>query len=175
MLERIQYIDDIVLNWVGKLHSPVRNKIMAAITSLGNKGIIWFALCIPFLIYEPLRLIGANILVGLAIAHLSGEIIIKHIVCRVRPCHKLDEDQLIIKKPKYYSFPSGHTTASFSVVAVTALRCPLYVSIPVCIMALLIGFSRIYLRVHYLTDVLVGLVLGLICGILSVQIFNATF
>lgn len=175
MLERIQYIDDIVINWVGKLHSPIRNKIMVAITTLGNKGIVWFAFCLPFLIVKPWRITGANILVALAIAHLAGEIIIKHIVCRIRPCHKLDEDQLIIKKPKYYSFPSGHTTASFAVVAVTALRCPWYVWAPVLVVAGLIGFSRVYLRVHYLTDVLVGAVLGLICGILAVQIFNAMF
>lgn len=174
MLKRVQYIDDIVLDKIVKLHTPRRNKIMTFITRMGNMGIVWFAMCMPFLIYRPWRSIGVNFLVGLVIAHLTGEICIKHIVCRVRPCHKLDDDELIVKRPRYYSFPSGHTTASFSVVAVAWMRCwP--VAIPVTILAFLIGFSRVYLRVHYLTDVVAGAVLGLFCGFLSVELLRAMF
>ena len=140
MLKRVQYIDDIVLDKIVKLHTPRRNKVMTFITRMGNMGIVWFAMCMPFLIYRPWRSIGVNFLVGLVIAHLAGEICIKHIVCRMRPCHKLEDDELIVKRPRYYSFPSGHTTASFSVVAVAWMRCwP--VAIPVTILAFLIGFS----------------------------------
>ena len=172
MLERVQYFDDIVLSWIGKLHTPRRNKLMVFVTRLGDKGLVWFAMCVPFLIYKPWRLTGANILVGLVMAHLAGEILIKHLVCRVRPCHKLDDNELVIKRPRYYSFPSGHTTASFSVVAVTALQCwP--GAIPVVILARLIGFSRLYLRVHYFTGVVAGALLGLLCGFLSVELFRA--
>ena len=103
MLERVQYFDDIVLSRIGKLHNPRRNKLMVFVTRLGDKGLVWFAMCVPFLIYKPWRLIGANILVGLVIAHLAGEILIKHLVCRVRPCHKLDDHELVIKRPRYYS------------------------------------------------------------------------
>ena len=128
-------------------------------------------MCLPMIIYTPWRFFGANIIVGLAIAHLAGEIIIKHIVGRVRPCHKLEDNQLVVKRPKYYSFPSGHTTSSFSVFAVTLFRCwPL--AIPVLFVAVMIALSRIYLRVHYLTDVVVGMVLGFLCGGISVIIFN---
>ena len=97
---------------------------------------------------------------GLAWAHLMGEIIIKHIVKRVRPCHTLDDDEQLIDRPRFYSFPSGHTTASFAMVGVALM------------LAMLIAFSRIYLRVHYLTDVIAGMILGLTCGICSVLIFN---
>lgn len=175
MLERIQYWDDNIINWVGRLHTPILNKIMIAISTLGSKGFIWFAICIPFLVYRPWRMTGANILVGLSIAHIAGELIIKHVVCHIRPCNKLEDDELIVKRPRYYSFPSGHTTASFAVVAVTAFRCQPAVSIPILVLAFLMGFSRLYLRVHYLTDVLCGLVLGLLCGFLSVEIFNHLF
>ncbi|MGN0551357.1 MAG: phosphatase PAP2 family protein [Acutalibacteraceae bacterium] len=174
MFEKIQYYDDRVINWIAKIQSPRRNKLMIFFTRLGDKGLIWFTLCAPFFIFPQTRLVGTNILVALVMAHLAGEVLIKHLVCRIRPCHKLDEDENIIKKPKYYSFPSGHTTSSFSVVAVTLFRFwP--VAIPVTIIAFLIAFSRLYLRVHYLTDVLAGMMLGLLCGFLSVELFNTIF
>lgn len=174
MFQRIQYLDDTFINWVGRLHTPLLNKIMITTSALGSKGIIWFSLCIIFLIYKPWRMMGANIIVGLVIAHIAGELIIKHVVCRIRPCHKLEDDELIVKRPRYYSFPSGHTTSSFAVLAVvTFYYWP--IAVPVLFVAMLMGFSRIYLRVHYPTDVLCGMVLGLLCGFLSVEIFNHMF
>lgn len=171
MFQRIQYMDDVFLNWIGRLHKPVLNKVMAVISALGSKGIIWFMICIPFLIIPSARLTGLNIIVGLAITNISGEAVIKHIVCRVRPCHKLEDDELIVKRPRYYSFPSGHTASSFSVVAVVAFRMwPL--AIPIALLASIMGFSRLYLRVHYLTDVICGIILGLLCGFLSVELFD---
>ena len=109
---------------------------------------------------------------GLAWAHLMGEIIIKHIVKRVRPCHTLDDDEQLIDRPRFYSFPSGHTTASFAMVGVALMRCKVITFMPILMLAMLIAFSRIYLRVHYLTDVIAGMILGLTCGICSVLIFN---
>lgn len=171
MIERVQFFDDVILSWMGKFHTPRRNKIMSFLSKIGEGGIIWFTMCIPMLIYSPWRFLGANIIFGLAIAHVSGEIIIKHIVRRVRPCHRLEDDQLVVKRPKFYSFPSGHTTSSFSVFAVTLFRCwPL--SIVVLFFAAMISLSRLYLRVHYFTDVVVGVFLGFTCGAFSVIIFN---
>ena len=109
---------------------------------------------------------------GLAWAHLMGEIIIKHIVKRVRPCHTLDDDEQLIDRPRFYSFPSGHTTASFAMVGVALMRCKVITFMSILMLAMLIAFSRIYLRVHYLTDVIAGMILGLTCGICSVLIFN---
>lgn len=174
MLQRIQYLDDSFINWIGRLHKPMLSKVMIVISAMGSKGFIWFCLCAPLLIQQRFRMVGVNIILGLAIAHVAGEIIIKHIVCRIRPCHKLEDEDLIVKRPRYYSFPSGHTTASFSVLAVLLCQYrPL--AIPVAFVALLMGFSRIYLRVHYLTDVVCGMILGLLCGFLSVEIFIHMF
>lgn len=172
MFKRIQSIDDVVIEKITKLHSPLKNKIMIAVSTSGNMGLLWFAICLPFLINPPWRATGANIVFGLCIAHLMGEIIIKHIVKRTRPCHSLKEEEQIIHKPKYYSFPSGHTTASFSVLGVTMLRCSAPVVLAVLFLALLMGFSRIYLRVHYLSDVVAGAFLGFLCGFASVSLFD---
>ena len=173
MFKKIQSVDDVVLRKISKLHTPVLNRIMIAASTSGNMGLVWFAICLPFLINPAWRSTGANIIVGIGWASLMGELLIKHIVRRVRPCHTLNDDEQLINKPKYYSFPSGHTTSSFSVVGVTMLRCGLPVVACVLALACLIGFSRIYLRVHYLSDVVAGVVLGIICGFASVSIFES--
>jgi len=172
MLKKLKELDLKVLKAIKKLHNHTNNRIMAVITHLGTGGSVWFALCIPLIISRQLRTAGLNILLSLFITWLIGEITIKRLVARVRPSEELPEDEQIIKRPKFYSFPSGHSASSFSVVAVTILRSPLWIIIPVAILAALIAFSRLYLRVHYLTDVVAGVVLGLGCGFSSVAIYN---
>lgn len=175
MFKKINKLDELVLKNIIKLHSPAMNKVMAAITTLGNMGVIWFAFCLPLLLTHKWRSVGINIIIGLVITHIMGEGLIKHIVCRKRPCHRFEEDEQIIDKPKYYSFPSGHSAASFSVFAVVVIRCGPIFWVPVLIMASLIAFSRVYLRVHYLTDVIAGVLLGFICGTCSVFLFDHMF
>lgn len=172
MFGRIQNIDNRVLDNISRIHKPALNKIMITASRAGNAGIVWLAICLPFLINSNWRATGANFVFGLAWAHLMGEIIIKHIVKRVRPCHTLDDDEQLIDRPRFYSFPSGHTTASFAMVGVALMRCKVITFMPILMLAMLIAFSRIYLRVHYLTDVIAGMILGLTCGICSVLIFN---
>ena len=125
MFGRIQNIDNRVLDNISRIHKPALNKIMITASRAGNAGIVWWAICLPFLINSNWRATGANFVFGLAWAHLMGEIIIKHITF-----------------------------------------------MPILMLAMLIAFSRIYLRVHYLTDVIAGMILGLTCGICSVLIFN---
>lgn len=172
MFGRIQNIDNRVLDNISRIHKPALNKIMITASRAGNAGIVCWAICLPFLINSNWRATGANFVFGLAWAHLMGEIIIKHIVKRVRPCHTLDDDEQLIDRPRFYSFPSGHTTASFAMVGVALMRCKVITFMPILMLAMLIAFSRIYLRVHYLTDVIAGMILGLTCGICSVLIFN---
>ena len=123
MFGRIQNIDNRVLDNISRIHKPALNKIMITASRAGNAGIVWWAVCLPFLINSNWRATGANFVFGLAWAHLMGEIIIKHIVKRVRPCHTLDDDEQLIDRPRFYSFPSGHTTASFAMVGVALMRC----------------------------------------------------
>ena len=172
MFRRIQSIDDKVIDNIIKFRSPLKNKIMIAASSAGNLGIIWFVICLPFLIFAPWRLTGVNIIFSLGFTQLICELILKRIVRRERPVWSLPDEEQLIHRPKYYSFPSGHTSASFCVVAVTLLRAPWPVVLIVLFCALMISSSRVYLRVHYLSDVVVGAILGLLCGSASVAIFN---
>jgi len=166
-------MDALILRKIKKLHNRTNNRIMAVITTLGTGGFIWFIMCIPFLFFEGHIDTAINIPFGIFIAWLVGEITIKRLVCRVRPSEQIPDNEQIIKRPKYYSFPSGHSASSFAVVAVAIIRCNIFIIIPVIILASLIAFSRIYLRVHYFTDVFAGVVLGLVCGFGSVAIFDS--
>ena len=172
LLAKIKDLDERVINNISRLHSPAMNVIMKTASRSANVGIVWWLICLPFLIRAEWRNTGINFVIALVITHLMGEGLIKHLVKRVRPCHGLDDDEQIINRPRFYSFPSGHSAASFAMVGVALMRCRLIVFIPILLLASLIAFSRLYLRVHYLTDVLAGAALGFICGVGSVLFVN---
>lgn len=172
MFDKIQRIDDKVIDNIIKYRSPWKNRIMIAFSTLGNMGLIWFAFCMPFLIYGPWRMTGVNMIFALALNQLLSEVILKRIVRRERPVWHLSDEEQLIHRPKYYSFPSGHTAASFAMAGVTLLKCGPWTIALVLFLASMIGFSRVYLRVHYLSDVVAGMVLGLIFGSSSVAIFD---
>lgn len=165
MLKKIQHIDEQVVKKIARIHTPFLNKIMVLATRLGNGAFLWWiTLCFPFLLRKSTRETGVYLTLALGVTFVTGEIIIKHIIGRIRPSSKLDDEELIIKRPKDYSFPSGHTASSFTAFTVTLLRCPAFIFIPVLFAALTISFSRMYLRVHYLSDVVCGAILGILSG-----------
>ncbi len=169
MLERVQAWDDKVLLWLAKRHTKFLNRLLIFVTTTGDNGFIWFALCLPFLLMNKWRLTGFTILAAMGIASLTGEVTIKHIVKRVRPCNKAFEGYLLIENPPHYSFPSGHTTASFAVAAVFMCMCQQWY-LPVLLYALLISFSRLYLLVHYPSDVIAGMLIGTVCGLVAIPV-----
>ena len=173
MLNRIIQLDNKVIKNIKRLHNKGMNLVMSFITKLGSGALVWFVLSTVMLLQIKTARTALNIMFALLITLIMGEGIIKHAVKRVRPSEILPEEEQIVDPPKFYSFPSGHTASSFSVVAVTILRCSPWLFVPVFILASAIGFSRLYLRVHYLSDVVAGAILGLTCGSLSVPAWNA--
>lgn len=170
MLNRIKNWDDKVLTVINKKHTPKLNKLMILITTMGNNGYVWFAFALPFLFMNKWRLTGFTILFSMGISWFGAEIAIKHIVGRIRPCYKtFKNNELLIKNPSQYSFPSGHTATSFAVATVVMVLFPVGF-IPTLILACLIGFSRMYLLVHYPTDVLAGIIFGILCGIIAIPV-----
>ena len=169
MLRKIKQLDNLIVEKIAHLHNPVLNKIMIIFTKLGNGAFIWWiTLSFPFLVIDSTRTTGIYLTIALGVTYVTGELIIKPIFSRTRPSTHLDDHELIIKRPKDYSFPSGHTASSFTAATVTVLMCPLYIFIPVLIGALIISFSRMYLRVHYFSDVICGAFLGISSGIVCV-------
>lgn len=169
MFSRIQDWDNRMLDRIARMRTKRLDKIMVFATTLGNNGLIWFALSIVLLFFQRFRTSGITIIIAVSLSWLCGEIAIKNLVGRVRPCHKVAEEHLLIKNPPHYSFPSGHTTSSFSAATVMMLFNPV-IAIPMFILAFLIAFSRTYLLVHYPTDVFAGAALGIIFGFISVPL-----
>lgn len=137
--------------------------LMPKITWLGNNGLIWILAAVVLLCLKKRRRYGVLLLAGLAIGLLVGNIILKNAVARPRPCWLDPTVQLLIAVPRDYSFPSGHTMAS--VIGATVLTGADRRFAPVAIpLAVLIAFSRLYLFVHFPSDVLASVVIGLAIG-----------
>jgi len=152
------------------IYSPAMDKIMVTITCTGNLGLVWILMALVLLASDTKRQYGYTMLIALLLCITIGNLIIKNIAKRNRPFfHK--NYKLLIKQPWDYSFPSGHTLSSFA--AATVL---LYLNENVGILAIgyacLIALSRLYLRVHFFTDVFFSMFLGTALGIFSIKLFE---
>lgn len=173
MFRRLQNLDYTVVRSITAIHRPAYDKVMVFFTRAGMGALIWWvAFVLPFVISRRYREVSAIMTAALGFNYLSGEQIIKRLVGRIRPSNMIDDDEMKISKPKDHSFPSGHTASSFCAFMVTLLCCSPLIWVPALVLACLISFSRLYLRVHYLTDVLGGMMLGLFNGALTVFVFT---
>lgn len=154
-----------------KISNPVLDKIMVVFTMLGEFGAVWSLLGIALIIESKYRIIGLMILATLIFTTIMGEGIIKHLVKRSRPCKDMTQNDLVVRKPSTYSFPSGHTASSFAVANVL-FACFTSVGVVFLIIASLIAFSRMYLYVHYPTDIIAGIALGLLCSQATMYMFQ---
>lgn len=163
MLENIKAIDEKILTNISKIRRPFLDKIMVILSRSGNTGTIWIFISLLVYILSNNLKNALKIALALFVTGFLGEIVIKTLVGRVRPSKAISQDQLLIKKPKTYSFPSGHTSSSFAAALTISFEYP-QLAVPAFLLASSIAFSRLYLRVHYPSDVLAGIVLGLICS-----------
>ncbi len=151
------------------LQNRVFDAIMPTITKLGDGGAIWIIFSIILMCTKKYRKVGITSLLAISIGAIFTEGVIKHLVERVRPIIAYPIDNPLIKLPTSSSFPSGHTASSVAVAYVLCTYIKRY-RVYFISLAALIGFSRIYLYVHYFSDVMGGVVVGLMCGILAVFI-----
>ena len=169
----IQIIDNSILQFIQiNMRSSIMDKVMILITNLGNGARIWMLIGIVFLINKKYRRFGFMIIVALMLCFIVGNLSIKPLVARVRPFNAMPLlDGLLIKPPTDFSFPSGHTMCSFA-SAVVIFYMNKRIGIFALILSFLIGFSRLYLYVHYPSDVFLGMVIGILMGSMSIIIFN---
>ena len=159
-------MDWAILNWIQDIFaSPFMDFIVPKITSLGNGGLIWIVM-IYLITTKKYRKTGIFVLVGLLIGLVIGNGIIKNVVARPRPCWINTDFMLLIPCPTDFSFPSGHTQSSMIAATILTLTNKKwgYVAIP---LAILIALSRLYLYVHFPSDVLAGGVIGIAIGIVT--------
>ena len=166
MLEFIQNADWTILHWIQEnLRCGALDFILPKLTLLGEAGAIWIAVGLALLISKKYRKYGVCLIAALVAGLLICNIGLKNIVARPRPCW-LETIDLLVKNPRDYSFPSGHTWSAVTGawVATAANRKFGYAAIP---LAIALAFSRLYLFVHFPSDVLAGALLGALLGILA--------
>lgn len=152
-----------ILNAIQHWRTPVLDRIMLLATHLGDGGALWLVAALVLLLLPKTRRIRFAVSVSLLLEVLCCNVILKPLVGRIRPRDVNQAVTLLVPRPLDYSFPSGHTGGSFA--AVSALyfgKKKLW--IPCLVLACLIAFSRLYLYVHFPTDVLAGAALGILTG-----------
>ena len=168
-----------ILDWIAaNLWCPTLDFLMPIITTFGDGGIFWIAISVILMITKKYRKTGLSMAFALTMGLLVCNIILKPGVARIRPYdfqlqYFAKEIQLIAGGMHDFSFPSGHTIASFEAATAILLRHK-KLGTAAMILAILIAFSRMYLYVHYPTDVIASVFLGIGLAFLASWIVDKT-
>ena len=164
MLQTLQNLDWTILEGIRNIFGcKFLDALMPIITRLGDAGLIWIAAGLVLIATKKYRRNGVMLLCALLCGVLIGNVALKHLIARSRPCWIRTDVPMLIAVPKDYSFPSGHTLSSvIGAYMLTAANKKFgWAAIP---LAALIGFSRLYLYVHFPSDVLAAAVFGIAIG-----------
>ena len=153
-----------ILDWIqSHLRCGFLDAVLPVITRTADHGELWIILALVLLVIRNQRKYGAAVACGLVLDLVSCNLLLKPLVGRIRPFAVNTAVELLVKAPLDASFPSGHTAASFAAVfALKAAGSPLWK--PALAVAVVIAFSRLYLYVHWPSDVLAGALLGAAVG-----------
>ena len=156
------------LNWIQEnWHNDVLTTVLRWITTLGNGGILWILLSLLLWIPRKTRKCGISMSLSLLLCGILGNLILKPWIGRIRPYDINTSIELLLPALSDFSFPSGHTYAAFA-GAVTLFIFYKKTGIAALILACLIAFSRLYFYVHFPTDIMAGMVMGILLACLSV-------
>lgn len=160
----IQLIDERILEFIhNNLHNNLLDRVMVFITNLGHAGIIWIIISCILILQKQYRKVGIMVMISIMLSRIIGEVVLKNIICRQRPCVYKPIAKILVNIPRSYSFPSSHSFISFAAATILAKEIKKY-ALLFLILATLIAFSRVYLYVHYPSDIMVGSILGGVCG-----------
>lgn len=159
-------MDGNILLWIQEnLRNDILTPVMRFITSLGDRGYIWIVIALLLLIPKKTRCIGLLTGFALLLAHTLNNVCIKGFVQRTRPYEVVPGLTSLLGALKSTSFPSGHTASSIAAALVLYKSLPKAYGIPALILAGLIAFSRMYMGVHYPTDILGGILVGTVSAL----------
>ena len=168
----ITKVDFMILDWIQEnLRCEFLDKLLPAVTFLGNKGWFFVLVAAVLLAIPKTRRWGAWLFVSLSLGLIFCNMLIKNVVARTRPYNQVENITLLIDKLSDYSFPSGHTVVAFEFFTVVLLMPVKKVyKVLAGILAFLLAFSRLYLYVHFPSDVLAGILLGSLFGVMGCRI-----
>lgn len=165
--------DSSILLWIQEyVRNPILNPVFVVITHLGDAGIFWIAMSLLLCCFKKTRKAGIFGLVALIFSVLVNNVFLKNVIGRIRPYEIITGLECIIKHASDASFPSGHTGASIAAATVYVKELPKKFSIPALVLAILISLSRLYVGIHYPTDVIAGAIIGAALGILACALGN---
>ncbi len=172
----ITQIDFFILNAIQGIRNPFLDFVMPIITFLGSGGIIWITAAIILIIFRKSRKVGISVIVSLVIGLILSTLLLKNIVCRARPFNTpgalLNVSNILIGAPSgVFSFPSGHAVSSFS-AATAMFMYDKKIGTVAFALAGLISFSRLYLYVHFPSDIIAGMIFGALFAFAAVFIVN---
>ncbi len=159
-----------ILLWIQENLRGALDGFWVFITHLGDGGYLWIAIGIALLIFKKTRPVGITVLLSLAINACMTNLTLKDFFGRIRPFNVNPEIVTLIKHPSSFSFPSGHTSGSFSAALVLFHMLPKKLGVPAVVLATMIAFSRMYVGVHYPTDILGGIVVAIIASTVAILI-----
>lgn len=172
MINYLLGLDGNILLWIQEfVRNAFLTPVFLLVTTLGNKGAIWLAISVIMLFFKKTRKAGILSLAALLASFLIDNVILKNLIARTRPYEVITGLQLLIEKQSDFSFPSGHTGSSFASAVVLYKELPKKFGVPALILASLIGFSRLYVGVHYPTDVIGGALIGSFIAIMVRRLF----
>lgn len=172
-MEALYTFDLGILLWIQEhVRCGLLDVILPAISTMGNSGLIWILFATVLAISPKTRKLGLAMALCLLLEYTCNDLIIKPLVHRSRPFVVYPGMvELLISAPHGYSFASGHTTAAFA--AITSLYCrKSKLWIPALVLGAVIAFSRLYLFVHFPTDVFGGCIIGILAGLAGSAIFK---
>ena len=166
----LQSVELNLLDWIQRyLRCGALDAFFPWFTSLANHGEVWIALAVLLLLWRKTRRTGLSVGTGLLLDYAVCNLTLKPLIGRIRPFAVNTAVELLVAAPTDASFPSGHTAVSFAAAgALYGAGSPLWK--PAAVAAALMAFSRLYLYVHWPTDILGGIVVGWLCGLLGAKI-----
>lgn len=153
------------------IHNSVLDKIMIVLSTIGDAGLLWIGVAILLICMKKYRKCGLQVAVAMLLTFIVGNLILKNMIHRDRPCWIDPSITLLVKLPSDFSFPSGHSMNGFT-ASVSILLCDKKLGIPAVILAAAIAFSRLYNFVHFPTDVIAGIVIGIVSALFVNYLFQ---
>ena len=165
MLSVLQTLDGGALLWIQENLRGLLDPIVEGYTTLGNTGLMWIVLSLAMLCWKPTRKAGVAALAAMVLGLLCTNVVLKHVVARPRPWLDVAGLVPLIQEPDPNSFPSGHTCAALAAASAWWRALPRrWMRWTGLVLAVCMGLSRLYVGVHYPSDVIAGALVGLFCG-----------